>query len=182
MDLKPLNQNVLREVHPIPKVDETLAQLSGATLFSKLDANSGFWQIPLAPESRPLTAFLTPFGRYCFNKLPFGISSAPELFQRRMSQILEGLEGVLCQMDDVLIFGCDKAQHDERLIAAMKRIEAAGVTLNSEKCEFARSRVKFLGHVIDREGIQADPEKVSAILQMEAPHNVSRATSIPGDG
>ena len=173
VDLKPLNQNVLREVHPIPKVDETLAQLSGATTFRKLDANSGFWQIPLAPESRPLTAFLTPFGRYCFNKLPFGVSSAPELFQRRMNQILEGLEGVLCQMDDVLIFGCDKPQHDERLIAAMKRIEAAGVTLNSEKCEFAKSQVKFLGHVIDREGIRADPEKVSAILQMEAPHNVS---------
>ena len=99
VDLKPLNQNVLQEVHPIPKVDETLAQLSGATLFSKLDANSGFWQIPLAPESRPLTAFVTPFGRYCFNKLPFSVSSAPELFQRRMNQILEGLEGVLCQME-----------------------------------------------------------------------------------
>ena len=99
VDLKPLNQNVLREVHPIPKVDETLAQLSGATLFSKLDANSGFWQIPLAPESRPLTAFVTPFGRYCCNKLPFSVSSAPELFQRRMNQILEGLEGVLCQME-----------------------------------------------------------------------------------
>ena len=95
VDLKPLNQNVLREVHPIPKVDETLAQLSGATTFSKLDANSGFWQIPLAPESRPLTAFLTPFGRYCFNKLPFGVSSAPELFQWRMNQILEGLESVM---------------------------------------------------------------------------------------
>ena len=72
VDLKPLNESVLRETHPIPKVDDTLAQLAGAAIFSKLDANSGFWQIPLAKESRKLTTFLTPFGRYCFNKLPFG--------------------------------------------------------------------------------------------------------------
>lgn len=81
VDLKPLNENVLREPHPMPKVDDTLALLAGATIFSKLDANSGFWQIPLAPESRPLTTFITPFGRYQFNKLPFEISCAPELFQ-----------------------------------------------------------------------------------------------------
>ena len=81
VDLKQLNKGVQREVHPLPKVDETLAQLTGATVFSKLDANSGFWQIPLSPESRPLTTFITPFGRFCFNKLPFGISSAPEHFQ-----------------------------------------------------------------------------------------------------
>ena len=81
VDLRPLNENVLREVHPIPKVETTLAQLSGARVFSKLDANSGFWQILLDPESRLLITFLTAFGRYCFNKLPFGIYSAPELFQ-----------------------------------------------------------------------------------------------------
>lgn len=81
MVLKPLNRSVLREVHPLPKVDETLAQLAGAKVFSKLDANSGFWQIPLSPSSRLLTTFITPTGRYCFNKLPFGISSAPEHFQ-----------------------------------------------------------------------------------------------------
>ena len=180
VDLKPLNQNVLREVHPIPQVDETLAQLSGATVFSKLDANSGFWQIPLTPESRPLTTFVTPFGRYCFNKLPFGISSVPELFQRRMNQILEGLEGVLCLIDGVLIFGSDKAQHDASLTAVLKRIEAAGVTLNPEKCEFAKSQVKFLGHVIDQEGIRADPDKTSAILQMAAPSNVTELRQFLG--
>jgi len=93
MDLKPLNANVLREAHPIPKVDDTLAQLSGATVFSKIDANSGYWQIPLADESQDYTTFISPFDRYCFKKLPFGISSMPELFQRRMSVVLEGLEG-----------------------------------------------------------------------------------------
>ena len=75
VDLKPLNSSVLREIHPLPTVEDILAQLSGAKVFSKLDANSGFWQIPLTEESRLLTTFITPFGRYCFNKLPFGIST-----------------------------------------------------------------------------------------------------------
>ena len=173
VDLKPLNHNVLREVHPIPKVDETLAQLSGATVFSKLDANSGFWQIPLADESRPLTTFITPFGRFCFNKLPFGVSSAPELFQRRMSRILEGLNGVLCQMDDIVVFGQNVAEHNIQLTAVLKRIKEAGVTLNADKCEFAKSEVKFLDHVIDKEGIGADPDKTSAIVKLNATTNVT---------
>ena len=81
VDLKPLNHSVLREVHPLPKVNETLAQRSGAKIFSKLDDNSSFWEIPLSTSSRLLTTFITPMGRYCFNKLPFRISSAPEHFQ-----------------------------------------------------------------------------------------------------
>ena len=89
VDFKPFNERVLREVHPLPKVNETLTQLSGAKVFSKLDTNCRFWQIPLAKSCRLLTAFITPYGRFCFNKLPFGISSAPEHFQRRMSKFHE---------------------------------------------------------------------------------------------
>jgi len=95
VDLKPLNECVQREVHPLPKVDETLAQLTGAKISSKLDANSELWQIPLTESSRLLTTFITPSGRYCFNKLPFGIASAPKHFQKRMSAILSGLNGVV---------------------------------------------------------------------------------------
>ncbi len=116
VDLKQLNRSVLRETHPIPGVDETLAKLANAKVFSKLDANSGYWKIPLAKESRPLTTFISPFGWYCFNKLPFGISSAPELFQRRMNAILEGLEGVTCLIDDILVYGKNSKEHDERLL------------------------------------------------------------------
>ena len=170
VDLKALNENVLRETHPIPKVDDTLAQLMGAAVFSKLDANSGFWQIPLSEESKSLTTFITPFGRYAFNKLPFSISSAPELFQKRICKILDGLEGVVCLMDDVLVFG---KEHDRRLRQALERIEAANVTLNPSKCEFNKAKVKFLGYVIDRHGIRADPEKTETICQMEAPHSVT---------
>ena len=172
VDLKELNGSVLREVHPIPKVDETLAQLSGATIFSKLDANSGFWQIPLAAESRLLTTFITPFGRFCFNKLPFGVSCAPELFQRRMSRLLEGLPGVLCLMDDVVVFGANKEEHEARLTETLQRIKDAGVTLNPQKCEFRKKSLIFLGHVVSGEGIQPDPDKTSAIQNMPAPKNV----------
>ena len=87
--------NVLWDVCPMPKVETTLAQLSGAKLFRKLDANSGFWQIPFANESKLLTTFITRFGRFCFNKLPFGISSAPEIFQSQMNEMLLGLFPIL---------------------------------------------------------------------------------------
>ena len=171
MDLKALNESVMRETHPIPKVEDTLAQLSGAALFTKQDANSGFWLIPLAEEFRLLTTFITPFGRYAFNKLPFGISSAPELFQKRMNLILEGLDGVVCQMDDILVFGKDK--HDQCLIQVLKQLELANVTLNPRKCEFSKTTVKFLGYVIDRTGVKADPDKTNAICKMESPKSVS---------
>ena len=91
VDLTKLNNSVCRERYPLPAVEQTLAQIAGACVFSKLDANSGFWQIPLARESSLLTTFITPFGRYRFNRLPFGISSAPEHFQRRMAALLKGL-------------------------------------------------------------------------------------------
>ena len=173
VDLKALNESVLREVYPLPTVDDLLGQLTGATIFSRLDANSGFWQIPLCPESRLLITFITPCGRFCFNKFPFGVASAPELFQKRMSKLLCGLEGIVCQMDDVLIFGKTKEEHNVRLTKALDRIHSAGVTLNREKCLFGQDNIKFLGHVVNKQGISADPDKVAAITQMKAPQNIS---------
>ena len=116
VDLTRLNENVHRERHPLPAVEQTLAQLAGGRVFSKLDANSGFWQIPLAKESALLT---TPFGRFCFNRLPFGITSAPEHFQRRMSEILQDVEGAVCLMDDILVHGKSKEEHDQRLLIVL---------------------------------------------------------------
>ena len=180
VDLKPLNENVLREVHPMPKVDTTLAQLSGATVFSKLDANSGFWQIPLAKESKLLTMFITPFGRFCFNKLPFGISSAPEIFQCHMNKVLSGLQGVLCHVDDILVYGKDSTEHESRLQATLERIREAGITLNESKCCFYQSCVSFLGHVIDKDGISPDPKKTAAILNMTPPSSITELRRFMG--
>ena len=173
VDLKPFNTSVLCEVHPLPSVDDTLAQLSGAKVFSKLDANSGFWQVPLSRSSHLLTTFITPFGRYCFNKLPFEIASAPEVFQKRMNNLLQGLEGTLCLIDDILMFSRNQKEHEKRLNAVLQKLQETGVTLNEEKCEFFQSKVIFLGHLVDQEGIKADPAKTSAICQMSSPTNIS---------
>ena len=171
VDLKPLSKSVLRETYPLPKVDNTLAQLIGAKIFTKLDASSGFWQVLLSPSSRLLTTFITPVGRYCFNKLPFRISSAPELFQRRMTEILAGLPGAVCQMDNILIFGKNQTEHDQHLEAVLKHIQDANGTLNPPKCEFSKTRLTFLGHVIDSNGIRADLAKTEAIMKMTPPTN-----------
>ena len=128
-------------------VQDSLAKLADAKVMSKLDANSGFWQIPLSEESKLLTAFITPFGRYHFNRLPFGISSAPEVFQRTMTEMLEGLDGIVCHMDDILIHGKDVQEHDSRVRKTLERLSKAGITLNN-KCEFSKTEMKFLGHII----------------------------------
>ena len=172
VDLTRLNQSVCRERHQMPAVDQTLAQLAGAKVYTKLDANSGFWQILLSPESALLTTFMTPFGRFCFHRLPFGITSAPEHFQRRMSEILSGLNGVVCLVDDILVYGKTREEHDERLHKVLQRLQEAKATLNLEKCQFAQSRVNFLGHVIDGTGIRPDPDKVVAIQKVRTPANV----------
>ena len=163
VDLTRLNKDVQSERHIIPSVEHTLAQLGGAKVFSKLDANSGFWQIKLAYKSSFLTTFITPFGRFRFNRLPFGITSAPEHFQRKMTELLTGLDGVVCMLDDVLIYGKSQEEHDQHLERAL---ESSGVTLNLDKCQFSKTSVRFLGQVIDAQGIRPDPDKLEAIKNM----------------
>ena len=141
-------------------------------IFSKLNANSGFWPIPLDDESKLLTTFVTLFGRFCFNRLPFGISSAPEIFQRTMSKVLEGSEGTLCQVDDVLIHGVDQSEHDGRVRAVLHRLQETGMTLN-DKCEFSRSSIRFIAHIIDSSGTHADPQKTTAVTQFPVPSDVA---------
>ena len=180
VDLQALNKGVKREIYPLPKVNEIIAQLAEGRYFSKLDANSGFWQVKMNKDCRKLTTFITPWGRFCFRRMPFGISSAPEFFQREMEKILKGLEGVVCMMDDVLVYGKNEHQHWDRLNKVLERIQKAGVTLRKDKCEFGRHSVKFLGHVISSEGVQSDPEKVKAICDMAPPSNRKEARRFMG--
>ena len=135
VDHTKLNESVLRKTYPLPKIDNLLAQISESKFFTKLDCNYGFWQEKLDPDSRFLTTFITPFGRFCFNRMPFGIKSAPENYQRKMSQILEGSECYISIMDDMLVHGKTQEEHDCRLKALLKRLE--------EKCEFSKKEVKF---------------------------------------
>ena len=173
VDLTKLNTKVCRERHILPSVENTLAQLAGAKHFTKLDANSGFWQIEMEPDSAKFTTFLTPFGRYQFNRLPFGITSAPEHFHRRMNEILGDIEGAVCLIDDILIYGKTQSEHDQRLLSVLNRINKAGLTLNKEKCVFNTTSINFLGQQIDNSGVKADPEKIHAVKELPPPTNVS---------
>ena len=171
IDFTKLNQAVMREFHPLPTTEEVLSELGSSCKFSKLDANCGYWQMKLSQDSQELTTFITPFGRYFCKRLPFGISSAPEIFQREMQKALMDCEGVVCQMDDILVYGDTQEEHDSRLRAVIKKIQEAGITLNKDKCKFNVSKISFLGHVISSDGIRADPSKTEAIMKFATPTN-----------
>ena len=179
-DFTKLNAAVRREIHPMATVDHSLCQLSGNSVFSKLDANSGFFQVPLDPESQVLTTFLAPSGRYCYLRLPMGLCSAPEVFQKQMSSVLCGLKGVVVHMDDILIMGKDTTSHDENLQNVLQRLKDAGMTLNAEKCQLRLKSLKFLGRIVDAEGIRPDPEATAAVLALPTPINVKSLKSFLG--
>ena len=172
-DFTRLNQAIRRERHIMPTTDHLLARLGTAKVFSKLDANKGFHQIPLSLESQLLTTFITPIGRFCFRRLPFGISSAPEYFQKQMSDLLSDLPGTICMIDDVLTFSDDEHEEEKNLHAVLQRLSSAGITLNPDKCAFHQRSVKFLGHILDDNGIHPDPQKVRGVQELK------RCTDVP---
>ena len=172
IDFTKLNESVKRENYPLPTTDQLLAQLDGATLFTKLDCVNGFHQIELDEKSQELTTFITPFGRYCYKRMPFGISSGPEVFHREMSHLLSGIQGVIVDIDDVLVCGRNQQEHDTRVKAVLAKMQDAGITLN-DKCVFSTDKVKFLGHIITPEGIHIDDEKVKVITNFPRPENIS---------
>ncbi|KAK7093228.1 hypothetical protein V1264_007018 [Littorina saxatilis] len=172
VDLKKLNQNVERERYMIPTVEETIQRLEGSKVFSRLDARSGFWQIPLHEDSAKLTTFITPFGRYYMKRVPFGISSAPEIFQRIMTEILGDIEGVICCYDDIMLHSSTNEEHDKLLKQVFQRLKEVGLELNEDKCEYKKTELKFLGHVISENGVRPDESKVEAIVKMKEPENV----------
>jgi hypothetical protein len=174
-----LNAAVLPEQYTLPVIDQLLARLAGAIVFSKLDCNSGFYQIPLLSESQLLITFTTTFGRWCYTRLPFGILSAVEVFCKRMGKILDSQENALCLVDDVLVFGKDQAGHDARLREVLDRFRRAKVTFN-EKCEFSKNQIKWADRVISGDGISVDPDRLTAILNKPPPTDVSAARCFLG--
>lgn len=130
---------------------------------------NSYWQLKLDPESQLLIIFNTPYGRYCYLRTPIGIKSAQEVYQKRISQLFEDLEGVETDIDDILIWGRSKEEHDQRLTLALKRCEDIGLTLNKDKCVISVSSVTYIGHVLTQEGVKPDENKIKAILEMPAP-------------
>ena len=180
VDYKKLNEGVKRPHCMLPNLDDIAPKMAGSTTFSVLDASSGFFQIPLDEESRLLTTFITPFGRFCFQRVPMGISLGPEVFQSKMQEMLKGLEGCEAIMDDTIVFGRTEEEHDKRLNAVLKRVEESGLKLNKSKCQMKKKEVKYFGHKISAEGISADPDKVKAIQELPAPKSVSELRSVCG--
>ena len=176
-DLTILNLSVKREIHPLPSVDHILGKLGHSKVFSKLDANSAFGQRTFSESSQLLTTFITPWGRYCILRLPYGITTGSEQFQRCMAEKLVDLKGVECNIDDILIHGRNQEEHDQRLHAVLNKLKEAHITLNPEKCEFSKTSIKILGHIVSSEGIKPDPEKIKSILNSPLPKNVAEIRS-----
>ena len=172
IDPQALNQALVRERYMLPTFEDVLPSLSGAQVFSKLDVADAFWHLPLDDESSHLTAMSTPFGRYVWRRLPFGLSVSSELFQRSLHQALEGLPGLICVADDIVVTGCDQSEHDANLAALLQRCGERGIHLNLKKCEFYAENFTFLGHRISASGVCADPLKKSAVMNMPAPQDV----------
>ena len=169
LDPRDLNKAIKRHHHPMPIVDEILAKLGGAKMFSKLDASSGYWQIKVDDESSKLLTFNTPFGRHRFKRLPFGIHSAAEVFQKKISEIISDIEGAANDQDDIIVFGKDSEEHDKALKQVLDRVRESGLKLNKKKCTFRMTEITFLGHLISADGIKPDPRKIEAILKMPTP-------------
>ena len=171
-DFKQLNKAVKRERYILPTIEDILHKLKGARVFSKLDATSGFFQLPLDEESRKLTTFITPFGRFFYKRLPQGISSAPEIFQRTVEGILKDQPHTVCFFDDILVFSDDEVSHKQHLEGAQKKLREANLKLNLEKCEFNKREIEFLGYIISGDGVRIDPTKTKAITEMPPPSDI----------
>ena len=180
IDPKPLNTALRREHYALPTFEDVLPNLSRATLFSKADLSSAFWHVSLDEESSYLTTFGTPFGRYRWNRLPFGLKVSSEIFQKRLIQAIDDLPGVTCVADDVLIFGATEAEHDKTLHAFLERCEAVGIKLKPTKLELKKTEIAFHGHLLTTDGVKPDPAKTSAISGMPKPTDVKAVSRLNG--
>lgn len=171
IDPRQLNKAIKRAHYPLPSVEEIINKLQGAKVFTILDAQNGFWQMVLDESSSLLTTFNTPWGRYKFTRLPFGINCSPEIFQRTMSNLFRDMEGVEVLADDVCVWGKDLAQHDDRLQRVLRRAVTNNLKLNLNKLQLRVNKVKYLGHLITDDGIKPDPDKIKAIKEMKKPEN-----------
>ena len=171
LDPQRLNNSLKRCPHKIPTVEELNPQFAKAKVFSKLDAKAGYWAIHLEKKSQLLTTFRTPFGRYCWLRLPFGLNVSQDIFQSRMDQHLDGLTGVVSIADDIVVFGESEEDHDRNLTNLMKQAERKGLVFNSKKCHIKQSCVSFFGNRYTPDGIKPDPDKVRDIRNMPSPQS-----------
>ena len=171
LDPRHLSKALKRPHHKTPTVEELTHKFSGAKVFSKLDAKSGYWSVQLDTESQLLTTFQSPFGRYCFQRLPFGLSVSQDIFQLKMDQILEQVDGTVGIADDVAVYAKDDKEHDKVLHNLLRVAKENGLVFNSGKCKIKTDSITFFGMKYDASGVHPDPEKVADL------HNMATSTS-----
>ena len=172
IDLRTLNARTEKDAYSLPRIEDSLDSLNGAKIFSSLDLKSGYWQVELEEESIPLTAFTVgPLGFYECVRMPFGLTNAPATFQRLMENCLGDLHLRSCiiYLDDIIIYSKTPEEHVHRLEQVFEKLAAAGLKLKPSKCEFFKTEINYLGHVVSQEGIRTDDKKIEAIKNWPRP-------------
>ena len=180
VDLVHLNKYVERPVHPFPTPKDIIAMVPGTLrYFAVFDAKNGYWQIPLDDQSKPLTTFITEWGRYRYLRAPMGLASSGDEFCQRTDQALSGITGVSKLVDDVLVVGNTAEQLLERIKTVFERCEEHDITLSQKKYQLG-TEVKFAGYVVSAQGVRPDPEKIASIARFPIPENLTDLRSFLG--
>ena len=179
VDYRKLNAVTVRDVYPLPRIDDALDALAGAKLFTTLDAWTGYWQIPLDEADRAKTAFITQNGLYEFKGMPFGLVNAPASFQRIMNLTLHSLTWKTClvYLNDIIVFSNTFDEHLTRLTEVLDRLRGANIHLKLPKCTFCVDTVQYLGHIVSASSVAPDPDKIKRMVDMAAPRNVTEVRS-----
>uniref|UniRef100_A0A7I5E5B3 RNA-directed DNA polymerase n=1 Tax=Haemonchus contortus TaxID=6289 RepID=A0A7I5E5B3_HAECO len=182
VDYRELNKRIKQDPYPLPTIEAILQSLAGKKFFSTLDLCSGYWQIPLSEKAKEKSAFTTPEGLFQFKVTPFGLSTSPAVFQRLMDNVLHDLLGneIFCYIDDIIICTETRARHLELLSKVCEKLRKAGLRLKAKKCVLLQTKVAFLGHLIDSEGVHMDPNKVMAVERYPTPTNVKEMRTFLG--
>ena len=182
-DYKLTTNKALRlEQYPLPKVEDLFSTLSlaGDITFTKLDMSQAYQELVLEDDSKEIETINTHKGLFCYQRLPFGVSSAPGIFQRTMETILAGITRVLVYLDDIFITGSSQEEHVSNLKEVLSRLQQAGLCLRKDKCKFMVSSVQYLGHIIDANGLHPAPDKLKAVKNAPNPQNVTELKAYLG--